>query len=337
MRAARFTMIEMIMVIAVILILIALMFPGLMRSKELAFSAECVSHQRQLLAALSRHKLNADGFLPNPASWMDYVAGQGSDLDRLLICPKGGGFTENIEVEDLPPSLKYHKVEDSLKMRAYKEKSEFALPKNQAVEITASGTYSKTFKSSAGSIPKGTLVDVYLFHYDPKPRLGILHNAEFTFGGEVLGIIVTTAALNKTDKTFGEVSTTYPKRRWRGFETRQDIITLSSDMQTVNFDYLWTTGAIEQARVITTANAGMASYGMNNLVSTKHWPRPGQLLLVDYNKGMVDIDGLASDDVLGEEIAWRHLGKANGAFADGSVQSALTFSDLAEDAALWQP
>ncbi|MFT5127337.1 MAG: hypothetical protein ACI8W8_000940 [Rhodothermales bacterium] len=138
--AARFTVIELMMVLVVILILIALLFPGMMRSKEMAYSVECVHHQRQLIAALSRHSLNADGMLPEPASWMNYVAGLGHDMDRTLICPKGGGFSGNIEVEKIPKNLNFHKVQNSTKMRAYLERANYVLPKAQAVQLTAPGT-----------------------------------------------------------------------------------------------------------------------------------------------------------------------------------------------------
>lgn len=66
MRRKQFTLIELLMVIAIIGILIALLMPALSRAKEYAKRVQCVSQQNQLSAAYHGYVGEHDGIMPCP-------------------------------------------------------------------------------------------------------------------------------------------------------------------------------------------------------------------------------------------------------------------------------
>jgi type II secretory pathway pseudopilin PulG len=72
----RFTLIELMIVIAVVALLIALLFPALRRAKELAYTASCMSNLRQFAIMNANYMAEYNGYLPTQG-WsyghMDYV------------------------------------------------------------------------------------------------------------------------------------------------------------------------------------------------------------------------------------------------------------------------
>ena len=89
----------------------------------------------------------------------------------------------------------------------------------------------------------------------------------------------------------------------------------------------------EHIRILTRPG-GAASYGMNNMVT--QLPRAGQLLLIEYDKYVVDVDGEGYEDDFDEWFAPRHLGHANAVFVNGSVQP-LTRERADPALEMWQP
>jgi len=67
-RARAFTLIELMIVVAIIGILAALLLPALRGARDRALSAECMSNIRQLTQAALLYRDANDGYFP-PASW----------------------------------------------------------------------------------------------------------------------------------------------------------------------------------------------------------------------------------------------------------------------------
>src|SRR2546425_230338 len=63
-----FSLIEILVVFAVIALLAALIFPTLQSAKERAWRVACINNERQLISAARLYASDYDGYLPNP-SW----------------------------------------------------------------------------------------------------------------------------------------------------------------------------------------------------------------------------------------------------------------------------
>ncbi len=218
----------------------------------------------------------------------------------------------------------------------FTERREYLLPSTITVDITEPGTYDnrnkpnkpRYLKSTSGTISAGTRVDCYYAHYDPSSGTGEkwidLENGVFYAPAEILGMMVCGDTLDNSDWLLGSSETIYPYGHpARGFEHKEERITLAEDMRTIIFDKLSTAGAVEEIRIITRPAPGdgaFPSYARNGMASTTI-PRPGQILLIEYKKTVVYFDDqqkpLESFDYF---IALRHFGKANVALVDGSVK-----------------
>lgn len=85
-QAARgFTLVELLVVIAVIAILVAILLPALLRVRENARAARCQANLKQLGSAFSMYAQDYDGFLPSPG---------GLTGDRNYWHQDGGGGLE---------------------------------------------------------------------------------------------------------------------------------------------------------------------------------------------------------------------------------------------------
>src|ERR1051325_9022750 len=79
--ATAFTLIELLVVIAIIAILAALLLPALVRAKDRATRANCVSKLRQLTLAAHVYSTDfQDRIPPNPAGIAGWVDGHSQDL-----------------------------------------------------------------------------------------------------------------------------------------------------------------------------------------------------------------------------------------------------------------
>lgn len=63
MKNKSFTLIELLMVIAIIAILSGLLLPALMKSKEMSHTIDCLSHERQLSLAQMNYINDYDHFI----------------------------------------------------------------------------------------------------------------------------------------------------------------------------------------------------------------------------------------------------------------------------------
>lgn len=108
-----FSLIEILVSLAIVAALVSLIFPAIKRSAESAKAAKCISHLRAIGAAVPMYSMENDGSLP-PSSFSDPVEKETrlalhpylfagapalSNYDALVMslsrlnCPKGGSWT----------------------------------------------------------------------------------------------------------------------------------------------------------------------------------------------------------------------------------------------------
>lgn len=79
-RPAGFTLIEMLVVIAIIGVLIAILLPALGAARRSASATKCLSHHRSLAQAVQMYTVDFEGYFPQP--FQDSGLDQGSDTSR---------------------------------------------------------------------------------------------------------------------------------------------------------------------------------------------------------------------------------------------------------------
>ncbi|MEC7129879.1 MAG: prepilin-type N-terminal cleavage/methylation domain-containing protein [Planctomycetota bacterium] len=82
MQRKAFTLVELLVVVAVIAILISLLLPAINRFRVQAQSTECLTNQRNLIAAYTQYSIDKNGRVPGTDTgayaydWMQTVGGQ---------------------------------------------------------------------------------------------------------------------------------------------------------------------------------------------------------------------------------------------------------------------
>ena len=405
-RSCRaFTLLELMIVVAIIGVLLALLMGAVQRGWECAYDVQCKTNLNRLHQALH---MGRDSILPDPCYWVGFVETVGAQ--SALLCPIGDsclpdaveamkkripppvttGYSEedtilpppdtsslpdqNMALVDPPVSViigSKGAFENSTTIRAFREREDFTLPTSVRVNIVSPGYYDSYATMTGGSVGAGRRVNSYFVHYDPVASGPGLSSGSLTFPGEVLGIACRDAELDASDGVLGHPGTAYPTgTKSRGFENSgQEIVSVSKDGCTVVVHRYYSTGVGEQMRVIVACEkkddqnnpiatlpedkgwgsdggwepvprcnvGGPTSYGMNNQVTTSGaWS--GQILLVEYRRALVDVNGEGLDDNLGDLLAPRHAGFINVLFVDGEVRGMLP-EELVSVVArnLWKP
>jgi prepilin-type processing-associated H-X9-DG protein len=291
--------------------------------------------------ALHLHSSENEIILPAPSAWIGAAEGHG--CKPVLKCPKGyytGGTSgiasteDNVQQIPRPISAVFNDLESNTRVHAFVERQNYVLPTNVTVDISEPGRYSNDYARTSKTVPAGTIVSCFFLHYDPIGNTNSTTSGAITFSNEVIGLIVVTSNLDKTDSVLGAPGTLYANgQRSRGFENNAEIITLEDDMRTLTIHRFQSTFPGEEVRILVIPK-GEASYGMNDQVRQRA-PRMQQLLLVEYGQPVADHDGRMPDDDP-NLLAPRHLGKANVLFVDGSVRS-MWPDEILEDRELWEP
>ena len=96
-----FTLLELLLVLAVIFILASLLLPGVRLVRDAAKASRCASQMRQVGSALLLYSQEADGILPPVAilpypsaifrTWTDHLVDMDDGLSAMLNCPANSG------------------------------------------------------------------------------------------------------------------------------------------------------------------------------------------------------------------------------------------------------
>ena len=89
-----FSLIELIVVIGLIAVLIALLIPAVIRSRESARTIQCASQLHQLGQAFANYAVHFQGHLPSWSGW--HIAGGGAGGDGTGEDEAGPGWTEQL-------------------------------------------------------------------------------------------------------------------------------------------------------------------------------------------------------------------------------------------------
>ncbi len=349
-KTRAFTVIELLVVVSLIIMLVALILPSLGESRSAARNAIChvnLDQQQQTLGGYRASPMAAPRRAQPPVgTWVGFIStsGAGAALNCPEDSPNSLAASSILRLLAQPPpdaTFSGHRIEDSNHIFVWEELQGQPLPGDIQVNVTEPGFYPKPDTMPGGTVPGGTLVDVYFFHYDAIGNGPANLSGTFTCGGEILGIICLKPQLDATDPVLGVDGTTYDTGRGaRGFESGgQDQITLHDDRRTVTINKFFITSPGEEMRIIVKSDGqsgGLVSYGMNNQIETQRNPRGGQLWIMDYEKAIADYDfiGGNNDDPL-EWMAPRHKGTINVMFVGGQVES-MTVEELDPDRSIWK-
>ncbi len=369
------TLLELLISIAIIVVLIAMLAaPVLRHMQEVSFDAQCRINLKRIYDVL---RANDEAELPPAYAWTRVVraayaepilicpkgVGEATPDDEgvgeVPIDPASGGGSgdgsgANIKAISPPRSGVFNDLEDNTQIFMWVEREAYRLPSPIRCDITRPGYYERGWSSaSPGTIPAGKRINSTFLHYDSVGNQNAVTSGSITMGGEILGIIVDSSSLDATDPVLGHAGTRYDTgRRSRGFESGAEKITLEDDMHTLTINRFQVTFPGEEVRIITDAGewgdgqwgeagegggGGPTSYGIN-LLFRDTTPKPRHLLLSEYNRSVVDLNGQGSDDDFETMIAPRHFGRVNVLYVDGSVDGVKPEDlDPVEHPELWEP
>ena len=124
-RQLAFTLVELLVTIAIIALLAALLLPALSRAKESGRRVACLNNLHQMAIAIGTYSVDSRGRFPDFRSWLypSIVPAPGNDLSggklfpylnskAIYLCP-----TDKRELEKQPPTLKKRDYSYSMNCR----------------------------------------------------------------------------------------------------------------------------------------------------------------------------------------------------------------------------
>lgn len=100
-KRTAFTLIELLVVLVIIGALAALVFSGLVRSRERARQAQCASNLRQIGLALQAYVADNDSTWPVNAAWRQAVISNLKSDTKTLACPSAAAPNRLVNAEGI--------------------------------------------------------------------------------------------------------------------------------------------------------------------------------------------------------------------------------------------
>ena len=328
-RRAGFTLLELLTVIAIIALLVALLVPSLKGMREHANSVLCRNNLKQLARTLHRGT-GPRRVLPYASVWYTFIMGKGEG--ELLICPNDeadpdfGEQTGLSEVHIVQNCNLFTNIQDALDTGTSPEDNQILVN------------------------PPGIAGDHGWNPPDPGPNQALICVDDdaaimITFGDT---IIIESLDVPGDGSACGSdhwICVDDGSPGWRSAITtvlRGIRNTGTSGPGTGDARVVMRLTGQHYADIVEPPwrlGRQSASYGMSTAVSCAA-PRPGQLMLVEYNTSVVHVNGNFTN--LDESLRPRHFGKVNFARTDGSVD-AMTADELelefdsSQDRGIWGP
>ena len=168
-------------------------------------------------------------------------------------------------LDPAPASVATDVLESDTEIFLFVERQNSPLSSNLAAVLASPGlSFSGTALPSTAIISAGTAVDSYLFHADKVGSAGaITVSGTASFDSDILAVIVRTGTLAASDPVIGSPTTAYSTATNRGLENVDDVVTISSDLRSIEVQFFH--GQVEdEIRVITVASS-------NTDVPTGRW------------------------------------------------------------------
>jgi prepilin-type N-terminal cleavage/methylation domain-containing protein len=310
-RRRGFTLVELLVVIAVIVILVGILFPTFNSAREQALASNCQMNLKRLADVLHVRTAESSGSLPACEAWISFVIKQ--QAPSLLICPSDTltSVQTRADSSDLAQLYLLHKHGSSMYFHRLADLLAGNLGNDSQMHVLVAGNYG-TPPPEEGNwnwllnqpVVGGTI-------RDNQVAISIDNDAAVLI---TYGEVITIHSL--TGQVASMASNHYLcKGDWQSGWENQVVMRLWGD------DYHQI-----DPRSPYTLSSGLSSYGMNNQVR-QTTPRLDQLMLIDARRSVLDFAGLGSyiDDE--DVILPRHMGKANLTTVEGSVR-AITLDEL---------
>ena len=171
------------------------------------------------------------------------------------------GGKANTQLVDAPSSLEKDAFESSSTIFVAREGEAVSIDQKTTVDYVLDGSYGSMGDDYASncSVPSSnTAINSYLVHYDPASSGPSVVTGEYTFAGDVIGVINDGDELIGTDEFLGAAGTTYPQDSSRAAQGDSGV-TVRENRQTLSFE-LDASDGLAQMRVLTWPQTPQSSF-----------------------------------------------------------------------------
>jgi prepilin-type N-terminal cleavage/methylation domain-containing protein/prepilin-type processing-associated H-X9-DG protein len=329
-RQRGFTLVELLIVLAVIALLISILLPSLSMAKEYAYDAQCKSNMHRLADVMrTAGPSKPAGNLPSAQGWISFVTGQ--EAAGLLKCPKDDRKHGELQEDSVLDDVYITQVSGGTKFSYLKDIFAGRDLDDQQILLNPKPT------SHQGD-------HCFCSNWYPFAQRSRKSNENIITADDDAAVLITEKEDGWEFQSLDPEGDTHcGSDHWlckgdAGDDWRTEIL-----MRLTGDNYR---NIVDEAVFL--EGGGVTSYGMNNQVPA----RPGrgsQVLLTEYQRSVVNVDENSDnviDDFMNTEeyLAPRHFAErelANTAFADGSVRALSPFDldpeNQPEETDIWKP